>query len=107
MSVDAERVVNLCLSFHELWSLPCQILLALWLLYTQVPWQPSLPSDGPGLGLGLGPAGAGVVAPVGAPVGAGVDAPVGAPVVRAAEPACQVLPGPPPGPLAARHTAAR
>lgn len=35
MSVDADRVVNLCLSFHELWSLPLQILVALWLLYTQ------------------------------------------------------------------------
>ena len=36
MSVDADRVVNLCLSLHELWSLPLQIAIALWLLYTQV-----------------------------------------------------------------------
>lgn len=36
MSVDADRVVNLCLSVHELWSLPLQIALALWLLWTQV-----------------------------------------------------------------------
>lgn len=35
MSVDADRVVNLCQSLHELWSLPAQIALALWLLYTQ------------------------------------------------------------------------
>eukprot|EP00887_Chlorella_sp_A99_P004434 scaffold30.g4434.t1 len=35
MSVDADRVANLCLSFHELWSLPAQIALALWLLYCQ------------------------------------------------------------------------
>lgn len=35
MSVDADRLVNLCLSFHELWSLPAQIGVALWLLYTQ------------------------------------------------------------------------
>ncbi len=36
MSVDADRVVNLCTSLHELWSLPLQILAALVLLYTQV-----------------------------------------------------------------------
>lgn len=36
MSVDADRLVNLCLGFHELWSLPAQIGIALWLLYTQV-----------------------------------------------------------------------
>lgn len=36
MSVDADRVVNLCSSLHELWSLPLQILAALVLLYTQV-----------------------------------------------------------------------
>ena len=36
MSVDADRVVNLCISLHELWSLPAQIALALYLLYTQV-----------------------------------------------------------------------
>ncbi|GFR50512.1 hypothetical protein Agub_g12778, partial [Astrephomene gubernaculifera] len=36
MSVDAGRAVNLLLSFHELWSLPWQMGLALYLLYTQV-----------------------------------------------------------------------
>ncbi|GAQ86722.1 ABC transporter C family [Klebsormidium nitens] len=36
MSVDADRVVNLCNSVHELWSLPLQIGVALFLLYTQV-----------------------------------------------------------------------
>ncbi|KAL0053237.1 hypothetical protein WJX82_002974 [Trebouxia sp. C0006] len=36
MSVDADRVVNLCVSLHELWSLPAQIAIALYLLYTQV-----------------------------------------------------------------------
>ena len=41
MSVDADRVVNLCASLHELWSLPAQIAIALYLLYTQVP--PPLP----------------------------------------------------------------
>ena len=35
MSVDADRLVNLCISFHDLWSLPAQIAIALWLLYTQ------------------------------------------------------------------------
>lgn len=35
MSVDADRVVNLCASLHELWSLPLQIAAALVLLYTQ------------------------------------------------------------------------
>ena len=46
MSVDADRVVNLCSSLHELWSLPLQILAALILLYTQVgtcmPYGPQL-----------------------------------------------------------------
>ena len=37
MSVDADRVVALANSAHELWSLPVQILVALVLLYTQVP----------------------------------------------------------------------
>lgn len=37
MSVDADRVVNVCASFHELWSLPAQICIALYLLWTQVP----------------------------------------------------------------------
>eukprot|EP00897_Mesotaenium_endlicherianum_P006893 jgi/Mesen1/6231/ME000320S05428 len=36
MSVDAERVVNLCISAHELWSLPLQLAVALFLLYLQV-----------------------------------------------------------------------
>ncbi|CAG9466337.1 unnamed protein product [Pedinophyceae sp. YPF-701] len=36
MSVDADRVVGLALSFHELWSLPLQIVAALFLLWTQV-----------------------------------------------------------------------
>lgn len=36
MSVDADRVVNLCFSIHELWSLPLQIAVGLYLLYTQV-----------------------------------------------------------------------
>nr|XP_034922203.1 ABC transporter C family member 13 isoform X2 [Populus alba] len=36
MSVDADRTVNLCNSFHDMWSLPLQIGVALYLLYTQV-----------------------------------------------------------------------
>ncbi|GAV71444.1 ABC_tran domain-containing protein/ABC_membrane domain-containing protein [Cephalotus follicularis] len=36
MSVDADRTVNLCNSFHDMWSLPLQIGIALYLLYTQV-----------------------------------------------------------------------
>ncbi|KAJ4718638.1 ABC transporter family protein [Melia azedarach] len=36
MSVDADRTVNLCNSFHDMWSLPFQIGIALFLLYTQV-----------------------------------------------------------------------
>ena len=36
MSVDAGRVVNLLVSFHELWSLPLQMAVALYLLYLQV-----------------------------------------------------------------------
>ncbi|CAK9157465.1 unnamed protein product [Ilex paraguariensis] len=36
MSVDADRTVNLCNSFHDIWSLPFQIGVALYLLYTQV-----------------------------------------------------------------------
>jgi len=35
MSVDADRVVALASSAHELWSLPVQIVIALVLLYTQ------------------------------------------------------------------------
>lgn len=36
MSVDADRAVNLCASFHDIWSLPLQMGVALFLLYTQV-----------------------------------------------------------------------
>ncbi|XP_031737700.1 ABC transporter C family member 13 isoform X2 [Cucumis sativus] len=36
MSVDTDRTVNLCNSFHDMWSLPLQIGVALYLLYTQV-----------------------------------------------------------------------
>ena len=36
MSVDAGRVVDLCLALHDLWSLPVQIAVALALLYWQV-----------------------------------------------------------------------
>ncbi|KAL8170790.1 hypothetical protein V2J09_022594 [Rumex salicifolius] len=36
MSVDADRTVNLCNSFNDIWSLPLQIGVALYLLYTQV-----------------------------------------------------------------------
>ncbi|XVF24656.1 hypothetical protein REPUB_Repub13aG0145900 [Reevesia pubescens] len=36
MSIDADRTVNICNSFHDMWSLPLQIGVALYLLYTQV-----------------------------------------------------------------------
>lgn len=36
MSTDADRVVNFCNSFHELWSLPFQFTVTLYLLYLQV-----------------------------------------------------------------------
>ncbi|KAH9303626.1 hypothetical protein KI387_008030, partial [Taxus chinensis] len=36
MSVDADRAVNLCSSFHDIWSLPLQMGISLFLLYTQV-----------------------------------------------------------------------
>ncbi|KMZ74266.1 ABC transporter C family member 13, partial [Zostera marina] len=36
MSIDVDRTINLCNSFHDMWSLPLQIGLALFLLYTQV-----------------------------------------------------------------------
>ena len=42
MSVDADRLVNLCYSFHELWSLPAQTALALALLYSQAQRAPVL-----------------------------------------------------------------
>ncbi|XP_051470660.1 ATP-binding cassette sub-family C member 10 isoform X2 [Apus apus] len=36
MSTDTGRLVNFCLSFHEVWSLPVQFAIALYLLYQQV-----------------------------------------------------------------------
>nr|CAB3469604.1 unnamed protein product [Digitaria exilis] len=36
MSIDADRTINLCNSLHDAWSLPLQIGVALYLLYTQV-----------------------------------------------------------------------
>nr|XP_020667452.1 multidrug resistance-associated protein 7 [Pogona vitticeps] len=36
MSTDTDRLVNFCLSFHELWSLPFQFAITLYLLYQQV-----------------------------------------------------------------------
>ncbi|PSS06452.1 ABC transporter C family member 13 like [Actinidia chinensis var. chinensis] len=36
MSIDADRTVNLSNSFHDMWSLPFQIGVALYLMYTQV-----------------------------------------------------------------------
>ncbi|KAI3455227.1 hypothetical protein Pfo_011890 [Paulownia fortunei] len=36
MSVDADRIVNLCNSVHDMWSLPLQIGVSLYLLYKQV-----------------------------------------------------------------------
>ncbi|NXQ63375.1 MRP7 protein, partial [Anthoscopus minutus] len=36
MSTDTDRLVNFCLSFHELWSLPVQLAITLYLLYQQV-----------------------------------------------------------------------
>ncbi|KAG7274975.1 hypothetical protein CRUP_001068, partial [Coryphaenoides rupestris] len=36
MSTDADRLGNFCQSFHELWSLPVQFSIALYLLYLQV-----------------------------------------------------------------------
>ncbi|KFU84875.1 Multidrug resistance-associated protein 7 [Chaetura pelagica] len=36
MSTDTDRLVNFCLSFHEVWSLPVQFAIALYLLYQQV-----------------------------------------------------------------------
>ncbi|EDQ90852.1 uncharacterized protein MONBRDRAFT_36370 [Monosiga brevicollis MX1] len=36
MSTDCDRIINFCNSFHAFWSLPCQIALALYLLYRQV-----------------------------------------------------------------------
>ncbi|XP_018411207.1 PREDICTED: multidrug resistance-associated protein 7 [Nanorana parkeri] len=36
MSTDADRISNFCRSFHELWSLPLQFSITLYLLYQQV-----------------------------------------------------------------------
>ncbi|NXN15001.1 MRP7 protein, partial [Indicator maculatus] len=36
MSTDATRLVNFCISFHEVWSLPFQFAITLYLLYEQV-----------------------------------------------------------------------
>ncbi|XP_072712731.1 ATP-binding cassette sub-family C member 10 isoform X5 [Ciconia boyciana] len=36
MSTDTGRLVNFCLSFHEVWSLPFQFAITLYLLYQQV-----------------------------------------------------------------------
>ncbi|TRZ25150.1 hypothetical protein HGM15179_001958 [Zosterops borbonicus] len=36
MSTDTNRLVNFCRSFHELWSLPVQLAITLYLLYQQV-----------------------------------------------------------------------
>jgi ATP-binding cassette subfamily C (CFTR/MRP) protein 10 len=36
MSTDCDRLANFCPSFHQFWSLPFQIAVALYLLYRQV-----------------------------------------------------------------------
>ncbi|XP_053160047.1 ATP-binding cassette sub-family C member 10 isoform X1 [Hemicordylus capensis] len=36
MSTDTDRLINFCYSFHELWSLPVQFAITLYLLYQQV-----------------------------------------------------------------------
>ncbi|NXG68980.1 MRP7 protein, partial [Baryphthengus martii] len=36
MSTDTSRLVNFCFSFHEMWSLPFQFVITLYLLYQQV-----------------------------------------------------------------------
>lgn len=36
MSTDTDRIVNSCISFHSLWSIPFQLFTTLYLLYTQV-----------------------------------------------------------------------
>ncbi|NWY02623.1 MRP7 protein, partial [Nothoprocta ornata] len=36
VSTDTDRLVNFCLSFHEVWSLPFQFAITLYLLYQQV-----------------------------------------------------------------------
>ncbi|XP_052824006.1 ATP-binding cassette sub-family C member 10 isoform X2 [Octopus bimaculoides] len=36
MSTDTDRIVNFCVSFHQLWSLPLKVAIALFLLYQQI-----------------------------------------------------------------------
>lgn len=36
MSTDSDRIVNSCISFHSLWSIPFQLIATLYLLYTQL-----------------------------------------------------------------------
>ncbi|CAD6234353.1 GSCOCT00001844001.2-RA-CDS [Cotesia congregata] len=36
MSTDSDRIVNSCPSFHTLWSIPLQLVVTLYLLYTQI-----------------------------------------------------------------------
>ncbi|XP_058815016.1 ATP-binding cassette sub-family C member 10 [Topomyia yanbarensis] len=36
MSTDTDRIVNSCISFHSLWSIPFQLFTTLYLLYTQL-----------------------------------------------------------------------
>lgn len=36
MSVDTDRIVNSCASFHAFWSIPFQLVVTLYLLYTQL-----------------------------------------------------------------------
>ncbi|CAL1292974.1 unnamed protein product [Larinioides sclopetarius] len=36
ISTDADRIVNFCFSFHEFWSLPLQVIIALALLFQQL-----------------------------------------------------------------------
>lgn len=36
MSTDTDRIVNSCISFHSLWSIPLQLFTSLYLLYIQL-----------------------------------------------------------------------
>lgn len=36
MSTDTDRIVNSCISFHSFWSIPFQLVVTLYLLYTQL-----------------------------------------------------------------------
>lgn len=36
MSTDTDRIVNSCISFHSFWSIPFQLFVTLYLLYTQL-----------------------------------------------------------------------